>query len=335
MRERVKKALEEKLNKTHDSGNRRFSDLALYYKAEYLIPAEYHNNVKTDGMLSHKKNFSILKPLEAYFNDYLIEKINYTDIKDYRKSRLTTKVNKKIDGETVKANRSIASVNRELEILRRMFNIAIQKKWLTENPFNAGENLISKAAENVRDIIPTTEEEIKILAACEKSKSPYIKLFVIASIDTGARSNELFNSKRADYDLENKIVTLVNKKGKKIRIKKMFVTERLEKALLNYGIENLKPSDPVFPVKKLQTAWEGVRNRAGLPHLRIHDLRHLFASNMSFLGVSREAIGNLIGHSPKDAAITDRYINLNDEMLRLTKEIADKRNELVRLQAES
>src|SRR5262245_11020226 len=61
----------------------------------------------------------------------------------------------------------------------------------------------------------------------------------------------------------------------------------------------------------LRAAWEAVRNAPGLPEgLRIHDLRHTFASLAVSAGVPLRTIGGLLGHSA--VATTARYAHLQD-----------------------
>ena len=58
----------------------------------------------------------------------------------------------------------------------------------------------------------------------------------------------------------------------------------------------------------LQRPWSGIRERAGLEDVRIHDLRHSFASCALALGETLPVIGKLLGHS--DIETTARYAHL-------------------------
>jgi len=64
----------------------------------------------------------------------------------------------------------------------------------------------------------------------------------------------------------------------------------------------------------LQKIFERVKRRAGLHDLRIHDLRHAFASAAVMAGDSIYVVGKLLGHS--NAATTQRYAHLADDPLR-------------------
>lgn len=64
----------------------------------------------------------------------------------------------------------------------------------------------------------------------------------------------------------------------------------------------------------LQRPWRRIRAKAGLPGLRIHDLRHTFASNAIAAGQSLEMVGKLLGHTSYQT--TMRYAHLADAPVR-------------------
>ena len=87
--------------------------------------------------------------------------ITYGDLLRFKEERLKTR--------TVRGGeRAIASVHRELELLHRILTVAVREGWLLQNPFNAGDPLISKADEKKRERILTVEEERRLLAATDR-----------------------------------------------------------------------------------------------------------------------------------------------------------------------
>jgi integrase len=68
----------------------------------------------------------------------------------------------------------------------------------------------------------------------------------------------------------------------------------------------------------LKDTWYAVRKEADLPTLRLHDLRHVFASQMLESGVPLDAVGMLLAHSSQSAkhAITLRYAERSLDSLR-------------------
>jgi len=73
----------------------------------------------------------------------------------------------------------------------------------------------------------------------------------------------------------------------------------------------------------LERDWLQIRCAAGLDGVRLHDLRHSFASILVSAGLSLPVIGGLLGHSK--AATTQRYAHLFDQPLREATEIAARR----------
>ncbi|MBF0425733.1 MAG: tyrosine-type recombinase/integrase [Magnetococcales bacterium] len=69
----------------------------------------------------------------------------------------------------------------------------------------------------------------------------------------------------------------------------------------------------------LQLPWSSIRAAAGLDTLRIHDLRHAFASVRAGMGMSLPVIGKLLGHA--QAATTHRDAHLSDDPLRKASEL--------------
>jgi integrase len=74
-------------------------------------------------------------------------------------------------------------------------------------------------------------------------------------------------------------------------------------------------TDPEVPLVNLKDSWGILRKAAGLPDVRIHDLRHSFASVMVASGQSLPMIGALLGH--RDVKTTSRYAHLGTDPLRV------------------
>ena len=84
------------------------------------------------------------------------------------------------------------------------------------------------------------------------------------------------------------------------------------------------PRDGERPVRNLDWAWVCIRDRAGLSDVRIHDLRHTFASVAVMGGQGLAFIGKLLGH--QHTATTARYAHLADDPVRAA---ADRISEAV------
>ncbi|MCK9240376.1 site-specific integrase, partial [Desulfocurvus sp.] len=79
-------------------------------------------------------------------------------------------------------------------------------------------------------------------------------------------------------------------------------------------------SDYVFPSStgayfhSLDNTWKRIRAKAGLQDIRMHDVRHTFATNVVAHGESLYHLQSLLGH--KTGQMTQRYAHLRDEKLR-------------------
>jgi integrase len=78
------------------------------------------------------------------------------------------------------------------------------------------------------------------------------------------------------------------------------------------------PSDRLFKGVRLRFFWSRVTQQAGLPDLRIHDLRHVFASVLLGGGAPMDSIAQLLGHA--STRMTEIYANRSADNL---KQIAD------------
>jgi len=167
-----------------DGDKIKFDELAKIYKGKKLVPAQYVGERKIAGLRNHKTPLGFLSALTDYFGSRRIKSITYSDIEEYKLMRLKT--------PTKRGQRQIASVNRELELLRAILKFAIREGWLLRSPFEMGAALISKADETRRERILSYEEEQRLLNACT-NRCSHLKPILIAALDTGCRRGELFN----------------------------------------------------------------------------------------------------------------------------------------------
>jgi transposase len=73
----------------------------------------------------------------------------------------------------------------------------------------------------------------------------------------------------------------------------------------------------------INRTWENIRAAAGIPDVRLHDLRHSFASDAIMSGASLSTVGKLLGH--KQERTTKRYAHLADDYVRSALETATDR----------
>jgi len=167
-------------------------------------------------------------------------------------------------------------------------------------------------------------------------------VFAIAAIRllvlTGCRKNEILTLKRTFIDAHHRCLRLPDSKtGAKI----VHLGAAAMKVILSVPV--VEGSPYLLPGKKtgthltdLQSSWERIRKTAGLEDVRIHDLRHSFASVGAANGDSMIIIGALLGH--KSTKTTERYTHLSNHPLksaadRISEEIAKELDETLAVSA--
>lgn len=81
----------------------------------------------------------------------------------------------------------------------------------------------------------------------------------------------------------------------------------------NLAAANIQPKGPVFTIASPKTAFENAQKRAGVPHMRIHDLRHMFATRCIEAGVDVPTVSRWLGHSDGGALAMRTYGHLRDD----------------------
>ncbi|HWN08259.1 MAG TPA: tyrosine-type recombinase/integrase [Pyrinomonadaceae bacterium] len=333
LRRELLNELENHGSRTVDATRRTFEHLAKHFESNYLVEAEYRDDRKVRGRRSVETPRLQLRVLRDFFENRRLRSVTYADLLRFRaerlrtptrgdKARYITQYQKAVIDETalpVKiSTRAIASVNRELALLRKMFNVALQEGWILKNPFHMGESLISAADERKRERILTREEEERLLAACGERTVVYmrngkqitalrdagtkqrehLRSLIIMAIDTGCRLGEMLTLRWSDVDLTNRLITLRAFNTKTMREREVSITIRLQQELERLWESSFQVSDEfVFGMASIKKSFTSVRKLAGLDDVRFHDLRHTHGTRLDDLGFSLAKIGAQLGHT--------------------------------------
>jgi integrase len=149
-----------------------------------------------------------------------------------------------------------------------------------------------------------------------------VNLYAAAAIRlllfTGCRLREILHLCWHHVDLERGLLFLPDSKsGRKTVILNAPAVTVLA-GLEQIGSYVVPGDDPEHPRRDLKRPWDAVTKRAGLVGVRLHDLRHTYASFGAGGGLGLPIIGRLLGHS--QAATTARYAHLDNDPLRRASE---------------
>ncbi|HJQ26412.1 MAG TPA: site-specific integrase [Blastocatellia bacterium] len=285
-----------------------FDALADYYEKRYLIPPQYVEGRKVAGVRTHYNGKLYLGVLRQHFGKKQLASLTYRDIDAFRLKRIKTPTKHR-------KQRSIASVNRELELLRRVLNVAVREGWLHKNPFNAGDPLISKADEKQRQRILSYEEEERLLAACT-GRREHLRSILVFQLDMGTRRNEAFTLAWADVDFNAREVTVKEINSKTAKARTIGMTERVREMLWTlYQESNLNPETLVFGITdNVKKSFAAARKQAGLDDVRLHDLRHTFCSRLVEAEIPIAEGARVSGHDQLSTFY--RYVNANSDTIR-------------------
>ena len=211
--------------------------------------------------------------------------------------------------------------NRALALVSSMFNKAVEWQQIEALPNPCA--LVKKFREKARERFLSPEETDRLLKTLEshRMRSPQFVGALEILLLTGLRKSEVITLEWTDVDTSTQTITLQDSKTGRRAVP---ISRAVVKALTR--LKGTSNSKYVFPgrgaasgpadrhIVGLQKFWAIVRAEAGLMDVRVHDLRHTFASVAVQNGIGLPVVGGLLGH--RSASTTMRYAHLADTALR-------------------
>nr|WP_315491066.1 tyrosine-type recombinase/integrase [uncultured Rhodoferax sp.] len=211
---------------------------------------------------------------------------------------------------------SPASADHSIKLLRRALNLAVQWDFMEKNPLqgialfnvdNSVENYLDDAAVQ------------RLVGILQADKNRTVSLVLMFLVSCGARKTSALQAKWCEVDMENRVwrIPASNSKSKKaahvpLNDSAMYVLGQLDtKDKSEYLFLNKETGKPYTTISKV---WYRLRKAAGLnDKVRIHDLRHTFASMLVSAGRSLYEVQQILGHS--DPKVSMRYAHLSSKRL--------------------
>lgn len=206
------------------------------------------------------------------------------------------------------------TANRTLEIVRRMFNYAIERDLLEVNPC-AGIRPPGKERRRERVL---SEEEIKVFwnKLSSTDMSEMLRLALKILLVTAQRRGEIVSARWQDIDRKNGWWTIPPTKSKN-GLSHRVPLSKLATVLLDQLEHITGDSDCLFPspardghIAERSVSRAVLRNQKhfGLERFTPHDLRRTAASQMASLGITRDVLGKILNHVDRTVmAVYDRH----------------------------
>lgn len=212
------------------------------------------------------------------------------------------------------------TATRTVGLLGGIFSFAVDSGFITDNPVRG----VKRFPDNKGHRYLSERELADLGLALRELAEEGANLFGLAIIKllifTGARKGEIENLTWSEVDFDRQYLHLGDSKtGQKslpLNAGALAVIAELPRS---------NSSELIFPASRGEDhyqgtpkVWRTLRDRAGISDVRLHDLRHSFASIAVSGGASLPIVGALLGHG--DVATTKRYAHLQDDPLKSTSE---------------
>lgn len=251
--------------------------------------------------------------LKKHFGDYRLDLITREMIIKFHNS---LKYDEKLSG---------AHADHHLKAIKGMFTYAYQ---LGVIPTNVSQGISNFNDYNQVDNTLNQEQLERLLAVLTSSDSPIAKIALVL-MATGCRVGEILSATWENCNLEDKTLYIPshsakNKKGRFVPLNEQaikIIVDLTTRDKFDYLFINPRTKKPYVNINK---KWRQIREEAGLPWLRAHDLRHFVGSTLASNNISIYLISKLLGH--QQVSTSERYSKVNSQALRSS---SDKVSEVI------
>lgn len=235
-----------------------------------------------------------------------------------------------VDGLHRKITRSGAkyAANRCVAIVSKMFSLAVRWGMCETNPAKG----IERNTEHHRQRYLSGDELSRLVAALANHPDRQAAEAVRMLLFTGARRGEVLSMRWADVDLGEGVWSKPPSSTKQNKHHQVPLNAPARALLARIREEQAAqhPNHPlgafVFPstasatghLVEIKKSWAALTRAAGISDLRLHDLRHSYASALVSSGATLPLVGAMLGHA--SPATTARYAHMYSDPLRAAAE---------------
>lgn len=275
-------------------------------RAAPTIADLYNDYIERHAKIHLRPN--TIRSAEGMAQKHILPKIGHIKVADLTR-RDVEELHNSVKDSPYQANRVRA-------LLSKMMNLAKAWEWRDDNPCEG----VPKFREEKRERWLSTQEIERLCDALDKYPNQSVANAIRLILLTGARKSEALTARWEDFNLELGVWTKPSHHTKQKRTEHVPLSAPALQLLVSMketanSNPHLFPGDvPEEPLQEIKWAWAKLCRQAKIENVRIHDLRHTYASHLVSSGMSLPIVGRLLGHTQPQT--TARYAHLADDPLR-------------------
>ena len=281
----------------NEQHNPTFAEFSRMYMDEYSIKNKVVKTFEND-------NYMLNKHILPVFGKRRMNDIKKREIEKFHSSYENNKSN----------------ANRILALISHIFTKAVEWEYVELNPAHG----IRRNKEEKRSRYLSTDEIKRLLGVLDSYPNKNIAHALKIILFTGSRRGEVLGATWNQFNFEKKTWTKPMHKTKQRRTEYIPINDETLSVLME--MRETRNSLFLFPSESkeghmldFKNSWKNICKLANLQDVRVHDLRHTYASLLINNGISLSVIGKLLGH--RNTSTTERYAHLNDTTLRKASNI--------------
>jgi integrase len=280
----------------------------------FYIPARevpLFSKVAKDWLKQKKPNLreTTWEVCEGHVNNH------FKDLNNMKVNRITTATVEKYITDRQTQGMNISTLRKVLVTLNQILKYAARHRYVDHNPLNDAERPRSPGNESEEQGEVMVLEEAQVKALLEKTEDPKYRMLFMLAIFTGARQGEFLGLKWEDIDLKSGEVHFkrtfnngrffapkTRKSNRTLTLGPVTLTELKKWRLacpkneLNLLFPN-EAGEPLDHHNMVRRYFKPALDKAELPAIRFHDLRHTYASIRLDQGDSIGEVSEDLGHS--------------------------------------
>jgi integrase len=289
------------------------------------LAERYLNLYAKERKASWKTDEGKIVLFNAAFGEHKIGQVNKTMVNEYAMGRKI-----QVQGGTV---------NKEIAILKKIFEFAIDNDWLEKNPARKWDEYPENPAHErylqfgeYQALLEATERLMARPGNGWRGKPHlgHFRIMIPLAFEAGGRREEIVLLKESDLDFNARMVRFWYKKGRKHELKSRWVpmTERL------YHLLKKMPKNPdsptLFPDEdggiwkskiSFYRQWENIVKESKVKDCLFHTLRHSYNTHLALNGVDESTRMRLMGHT--SPVTQQRYTHISDEHKKKAAKVLD------------